>query len=181
MTVNRILVCGLNGAGKSTFGRALAEKLGIPFFDIEEFYFPGRGEGEPYTGSRSRAEVSAALLTAMKAHERFVLASVTADYGREAEACLDLAVFLHAPDELRMARVRSRSSEKFGERMLPGGDLYAQEERFFDLVKSRTEEKVSAWLARTGLPVVHLDGTQPVERNIRVILDGAIRPKRIGR
>ena len=170
MTAERILVCGLNGAGKSTFGKALAGELGCPWLDIEDFYFPGRSSGDPYVSSRSREEVSAALLAAMQERERFVLSSVTADYGGEAEALLDLAVFLHVPEEVRMTRVRSRSYGKFGDRMLPGGDLYQQEERFFNLVKNRSEDRVSSWLARIGLPVIHLDGTLPVERNIRRFL-----------
>lgn len=173
MDPKRILVCGLNGAGKSTFGRALAEKLGCPWLDIEDFYFPGRAADDPYVSSRSRAEAAAALLEAMKRHDRFVLSSVTADYGREAETLLDLAVFLHVSAEVRRARVRGRSYGKFGERMLPGGDLYAREERFFAMVEGRSEEKVSVWLARTGLPVLHLDGTLPVETNLRRFSEGA--------
>ena len=168
----RILVCGLNGAGKSTFGRALAAELGIAFFDIEDFYFPGREEGAPYVSSLSREEVTARLLTALRDCGAFVLASVTADYGGEAEACLDLAVFLHVPDELRARRVRDRSYAKFGARMLPGGDLYEQEEGFFAMTANRTEERVTAWLERTGIPVVHLDGTQPAEENVRRFLAG---------
>ena len=34
-----ILVCGLNGSGKSTFGQALAKKLNYHFIDIEDLYF----------------------------------------------------------------------------------------------------------------------------------------------
>ena len=171
MRAKRILVCGLNGAGKSTFGRALAQELSCPWLDIEDFYFPGRAAGDPYASSRSREAVSAALLAAMQKHDRFVLSSVMADYGGEAEACLDLAVFLHVPEDLRLTRVRRRSYGKFGERMLPGGDLYEQEERFFALVKGRSEELISSWLARTGLPVIHLDGVLPVEQNLRCFLE----------
>ena len=172
MVEKRILVCGLNGAGKSTFGRALAAELGVAFFDIEDFYFPGRAAGAPYAASLSREEVSARLLASLRANDAFVLASVTADYGGEAETCLDLAVFLHVPDIIRARRVRDRSYAKFGARMLPGGDLYAQEERFFAMAEQRTEEKVTGWLRRSALPVVHLDGTQPVEENIRRFLAG---------
>ena len=163
----RIVVCGLNGAGKSTFGRALAAELGCPFFDIEDFYFPDRKADEPYIASLPREEVSARLLDALNGCDAFVLASVTADYGAGAEACLDRAVFLHVPDEVRMQRVRERSDARFGARMLSGGDLYAQEEQFFAMVKKRSEERVSSWLERTGIPVVHLDGTLPVEENLR--------------
>ncbi|MBO4884841.1 MAG: hypothetical protein J5602_05975, partial [Clostridia bacterium] len=35
-----ILVMGLNGCGKSTVGKALAEKIGWRFMDAEDFYFP---------------------------------------------------------------------------------------------------------------------------------------------
>ncbi len=36
---NIILVCGLNGVGKSTFAKALAKELGYRFVDIEDVYF----------------------------------------------------------------------------------------------------------------------------------------------
>ena len=35
-----ILICGLNGTGKSTLGRMLAERLGYGFIDNEDLYFP---------------------------------------------------------------------------------------------------------------------------------------------
>lgn len=33
----RIIICGGNGAGKSTLGYALSKRVGIPFFDIEDY------------------------------------------------------------------------------------------------------------------------------------------------
>lgn len=35
-----ILLCGLNGAGKSTIGRILAERMSWQFIDNEDLYFP---------------------------------------------------------------------------------------------------------------------------------------------
>ena len=35
-----IVVMGVTGAGKSTFGRKLAERLGLPFFDADDFHSP---------------------------------------------------------------------------------------------------------------------------------------------
>lgn len=48
-------------------------------------------------------------------------------------------VFIDVPRDIRLQRVKDRSYQKFGNRMLPSGDLYEQEKRFFDLVESRTE------------------------------------------
>jgi len=35
-----VIVMGVSGAGKSTIGRALAERLGYPFLDADEFHPP---------------------------------------------------------------------------------------------------------------------------------------------
>lgn len=35
-----IVVMGVTGAGKSTFGRRLAERIGLPFFDADDFHPP---------------------------------------------------------------------------------------------------------------------------------------------
>ncbi|MBS1708257.1 MAG: gluconokinase [Armatimonadetes bacterium] len=34
----RVVVCGVSGAGKSVVGRGLAERLGYPFLDADEFH-----------------------------------------------------------------------------------------------------------------------------------------------
>lgn len=46
------------------------------------------------------------------------------------------AVVIDVPKGIRIQRVKNRSFQKFGKRMLSGGDLYEQEEHFFDFVKS---------------------------------------------
>lgn len=141
-----IIVCGLNGSGKSTLGKALAERLGFCFLDIEDFYFPKTDSDYLYASPRTRKEVEMLLLRELKTQEDFVLSSVKGGYGEAVDSFFRNAVLLDVPKEMRLQRVRNRSLEKFGSRMLPGGDLYEQEERFFDFVESRTEDVVEEWL-----------------------------------
>ena len=53
--------------------------------------------------------------------------------------------------------------------MLAGGDLYEQEERFFDYVASRDENTVKDWIRGLPCPVIRVDGTKPVTENIALI------------
>ena len=77
-----IIVCGLNGAGKSTLGKALAGRLSYHFIDNEDLYFPGADPDYIYAAPRTREEVKRLLWGELKAHENFVFASVTGDYGK---------------------------------------------------------------------------------------------------
>lgn len=67
--------------------------------------------------------------------------------------------------------MKARSFQNFGNRMLPGGDLYEQEEAFFRFVESRKESTVEKWLCTLNCPVIRLDGTKPVQKNVNYIID----------
>lgn len=166
-----IILCGLNGAGKSTLGKALAEKLGFCFIDNEDLYFPKTDSGYMYAAPRSRAEVEVLLLKEIEAHENFIFASVKGDYGEAVVSHFRYVVLVGVPRELRLQRVRERSFQKFGERMLPGGDLYEKEEHFFAFVKSREENTVEEWAKSLSCPVLRVDGTKPAEENGTLIAE----------
>ncbi len=165
-----ILVCGLNGCGKSTLGRALAERLGYRFIDNEDLYFPKTDAGYLYAAPRSREEVETLLLEKVREHPDFVFAAVRGDYGAAVLPLYRWAVLLEVPREVRIERVRERSFRKFGGRMLPSGDLYEKEEAFFSLVASRPGDFVEAWLPALRCPVVRVDGTRPVAETVDLLL-----------
>lgn len=78
---------------------------------------------------------------------------------------------IDVPKDIRIQRVRNRSFQKFGARMLLGGDLYEQEEKFFKFVKSRPENTVEEWVQSLKCPVLRIDGTKPMEENIHFIME----------
>ncbi len=165
-----IIVCGLNGTGKSTLGKALAEKLHFYFIDNEDLYFPKIDPAYIYATPRTREEVEKLLLNEIEKHENFVFASVKGDYGETIYPFFQYAVLIDVPKDVRMRRVKNRSFQKFGNRMLSGGDLYEQEERFFEFVKSRAENTVEEWIQSLNCPVIRIDGTKPVEENVNLIM-----------
>lgn len=161
-----IQVCGLNGCGKSTLSRALAQKIGFHFIDNEELFFTRNAADEPYQNPRSRAEVEKLLMEEVRKHGDFVLAAVRGDYGKEILPLYRYAVLMEVPKEIRLRRVRDRSFQKFGGRMKPGGDLYESEEAFFQTVAARPEDYAESWVRTLPCPVVVVDGTRPVEENV---------------
>jgi len=166
-----ILICGLNGVGKSTLGKALAEKLDFHFIDNEDLYFPKTNPDYLYDCPRTREEVEGLLLHEIRTYENFVFSSVKGDYGEDICSFFQYAVLIEVPKDIRMRRVRNRSFQKFGNRMLTGGDLYEREEKFFDLVNSRPENTVEEWTRSLKCPMIRVDGTRPVEENVDIIFN----------
>lgn len=153
-----ILICGLNGCGKSTVGRALAKETGFHFIDIENLYFSTADANEQNANPKPRDEVEKLLSDEVHKHGDFVLAAVKGDYGKEIFSLLQYVILIEVPEKIRLQRVRSRSFQKFGNRMLAGGDLFEQEEAFFQMVESRHEEYVENWIRNLNCPSLEWTG-----------------------
>ena len=165
-----ILICGLNGAGKSTVGRILAARMRYEFIDNEDLYFPKTDSKYLYSDPRSKEEAVHILEEKIKDNHNFVFAAVKGDYGENLIHALDFIVLIDVPKEIRNQRVRDRSFQKFGERILQGGDLFNKEQNWFSVVDSRSEDYVLQWLETIKCPVIRVDGTLPVEDNVNYLL-----------
>jgi thymidylate kinase len=81
------------------------------------------------------------------------------------------AILIEVPRDIRIQRVKNRSFQKFGERMLLCGDLHGQEEKFFDFVISRPEDNVEKWMQSLKCSILRIDGTKPIEENVNFIME----------
>jgi adenylate kinase family enzyme len=166
-----IIICGLNGVGKSTLGKALAEKLDFYFIDNEDLFFPKDNPDYLFASPRTRIEVEKLLFDEVKAHENFVLSAVKGNYGEDIIPLYQYAVLVEVPKKIRIQRVKDRSFQKFGERMLSGGDLFEKERKFFDIVEARPENYAEEWVQSLDCPVIRVDGTRTVEQNVDSIIE----------
>ena len=162
-----ICVCGLNGCGKTTRAEQLAKELQWKHMDIESYYFTSADN--PYASSRTRTEVEQLLLRDIQQNPRFVFSAVNGNMTAEINAYYRTVIYLEAPLEIRMRRIRQRAIEKFGERVLPGGDLYEQEERFFAFAAQRTPENIENWLKTLSCRMIRLDATKSIQENLQMI------------
>lgn len=165
-----ILICGLNGCGKSTLGKLLADRLSYTFIDNEDLYFPKEDSLYEFAEPRSKAEVIRLLEERIEGNDRFIFAAVKGDYGEKLIRHLKLVIHMEVPKEIRWDRVRKRSLRRFGARVLSGGDLYQKENEWFSVVESRPEDYVAKWLENVSCPVIYIDGTLKPEENIENLL-----------
>ena len=146
--------------------------MGYMWIDMEDCYFPKTDSRYPYAAPRSQKEAEQILRERICQSDHFVLSAVKGDFADDIIAAFEKVLWIRVPQAIRMRRVRNRSYEKFGSRMLPGGDLYEQEERFLTHAETRKEEDVSAWVATVSCPLQILDGTQAISELLEQVCSG---------
>lgn len=181
-----IAVVGLNGCGKSAFAHALCKKIGFFEADVEDYWFPmqktlriayleyGTGDSDlsklPYSVACSREEVTKNILEDIKNHPDFVISGVTPDFGRELLSKIDIVFVIETPDDERIKRVVRREEQRFGSRVMSGGDMYEQQKRFRKKIAALDIERVFSFVDKINCKKVKLDGTKSLDENTEIAI-----------
>lgn len=164
----RIHIFGASGAGVTTLGGALARTLHLPVFDSDDFYW--LPTDPPYRVKRPIPQRVNLLLAQMERHESWVLSGSMVKWSAEITPLFTHIVFLTLDQDVRLQRLAAREVDRFGTRIEPGGDMYAQSQDFLAYaalyesgrldVRSRALHE--QWLQGLTCPILRLDSIQPV-------------------
>lgn len=172
-----IMITGPSGAGKTTLGRLLADRLGCAFIDIDDYIWRKDTE-QPFSAMYPRDEKIRRLQDAVSACGHFVMAGSMDSFHENFDPYFTMAVHLNAGAAIRVQRVHERESEWFGVRVQPGGDMYEAHRKMlgdiagYDLgYGGCTLQQHEKWLRSLKCRVLWLDGEAPLEKNLRIITE----------
>lgn len=162
----RLHVFGASGAGTTSLAAALAERCGWLHLDTDDFYWlpsepPYRFKREP------QQRVEHIRASAAQAND-WILSGSLCSWGEALLPLFTHAVFLQLDDAERMQRLTTRERQRYGERVLPGGDMHAQSQAFLQWAASyqhgdlqtRSLRMHEAWIAQQlRCPLLRLDST----------------------
>lgn len=89
----------------------------------------------------------------------------------------DLAVHITAAPEIRAARIHERELAIFGDRILEGGDMYEEHQRFLDSAScyetdgSPNLKAHLEWAKILPCNVLYLNGEDELNINVKLIVD----------
>lgn len=164
-----IIIFGANGCGKTTLGRELAKALKFQRIDVEDYYF--EQSDIFYQNPRAKDDVIRLMLADIKKYGSFVLSGVTGDYGEKIVSMYRLAVYLSAPVDLRMERIKQRAIDKYGARAMPNGDMYEDRQRFIEFARARDLSQIEQWANTLTCPIIRIDATNPISDSTRKTVD----------
>jgi len=157
-----ILVFGASGSGTTTLGRELARLLDFEHHDIDDYVW--EKTDPPFITMRSNCERIALLQASIKGD--FVLSGCIREWGGIIDPMLSIAVFLQTPTEIRLEQLKKRELNRYGNRILPGGDLHSSHMDFlaygatYDTggMETRSLASQEAWSKTLSCPVVRVSG-----------------------
>jgi adenylate kinase family enzyme len=169
MQTRRIHIVGASGAGVTTLGRALAEALGAPHHDTDDYYW--LPTAPPYRDKRDVADRLRLMREIFLDRSDWVLSGSLDDWGGAVVPLFDLVVFVRVPTAVRLQRLRAREVLRFGHAATsPGGWRHQETEAFIAWAShyddgTREGRKLSRhlkWLDTLACRVLHVDGMQPI-------------------
>lgn len=171
-----IMIIGPSGSGKTTLGKVVAEKLGYPYFDVDNYIWR-QDTAKPYTKMYTREEKISRLSNDIEPYEHFAMAGSMSSFHYAFDDKFELMVFLYAEPDIRVQRVHNRAIARFGERVLEGGDMhenhmkFLEENRRYENDGSPNLSEQREWMKNMPCMKIELDGTNSIENNAKIIVE----------
>ena len=172
---NVIHIYGASGSGTSTLGKKICDELGYQFMDTDDYFW--LPTNPKYTTKRSKEERVALMRKDIKESENVVISGSLVDWGDELIPLFTIAIRLETDTDVRIERIKKREKEKFGDRILPNGDMYQQHLDFLEWAKKydtgsanmRSKAKHDAWQKLLQCKILTLNGADDLQKNFQKV------------
>lgn len=170
-----IIIFGPAGSGKTSLGKLVAKKLDFPYFDIDDYIWR-KDTDKPFTVMYPREEKINRLMTDISRGTHFVMAGSMDSFNAPFVPLFDLAIHITASISNRLLRINKREYERYGDRIMEGGDMYEEHCRFLDISArydtdgSPCMSTHSQWANSLPCKVLRINGDEELNENVAIIV-----------
>lgn len=172
---NVIHIYGASGSGTTTLGRKISEELGYKLMDTDDYFW--LPTNPKYTTKRSKEERLALMKKDISNADNVVISGSLVDWGDELIPLFTLAVRLVTDTDIRIERLKLREKKHFGQRIMPGGDMYEHHMEFIEWareydtgsVNMRSKAKHDEWEKLLLCRQIVLNGTDDLDENFKKV------------
>lgn len=152
--IEKIHILGASGSGTTTLAKLIEKEFGYKHLDTDDFFW--EKTDPPFQVKRSELERVNLILIEFESTEKVVLSGSLCSWGNKLIPYFDLVIELNISCETRIERIQKREFERFGNRILEGGDMYKQHFDFIEWAKSfdtgtedhRSRKQHDKWLEK---------------------------------
>ena len=171
----KIYITGASGSGTTTVGKLLSEELCIPHYDNDDIFW--RHTEVPFSEKRSVEKRKEMLREIINREDHWIFTGSALKWGDLILLNSDLIIWLSCNSDVRIERLKKRESDRFGDRILPEGDMYENHLAFLDWAKKydsggldmRSKQAEELWMQNADCDIIRLENTDS-EMTVRRVL-----------
>jgi adenylate kinase family enzyme len=169
---DRIHIFGASGSGTTTLATAIADRFGHTHLDVDRYFW--EPTDPPFTTIREVPARQAMLAEALDTHPRWVLSGSLCAWGDIFIPRFELAIFLHIPHDVRMARIMARERERYGDAIDEGGAMRTEHLEFIEWARKydTADESMRSlvlhekWMTTLPCRCIRLEGDITTEQRL---------------
>lgn len=173
--LNHIHILGPSGSGTTTIAKKLSKEYNLSHFDADDYFW--KQTKPPYQKLRSIAERRRLLREDLKNTEKWIISGSFCGWGDVFMEEFDLVIYLWAPINVRIRRLKSREQRRFGSAVLPGGKMFERHQKFldsaarydYDQTEFRNKRSHEEWMQKLDCPVLKIKGQKTPAEIIGII------------
>lgn len=174
--VNKIHITGAAGAGATTLGKTLAEKLDYLHFDTDDYFWIKTDP--PYQKIRPLLKRQSRYKKDLQKNPQWVSSGSSGVWTQFADSYYDLVVFLYVPEDIRIQRLYDREKIRSPDSFIEGTIQNKEFTKFIEWAKgydtvidsTRSLHLHNNWLNTLTCPVIRIEGEQTNDERMRIIL-----------
>lgn len=169
-----INIFGASSSGVTTLGSALAQKLNYPYFDSDKYFW--LPTDPPFTDRHLPEERNALINQHTSAHPNWILGGSVINWNNNWH--FDLSVFLYLPREIRIARLKKREVERYGDIIYTNADRNQLHQAFIEWASGYDDNTTNGrnlqahqnWMEQLKSPLLVIEGDTTVEERLEAVL-----------
>lgn len=170
----KIHILGAAGSGTSTLGTSLSKVLPHTHLDIDDYFWITKHSEESQI-SRKKEK----LKTDLSLYKKSILSGTICGWGDAFKSEFDLVVFLWIPQDIRLARLKQREFQRYGNEILAGGSKHDESKSFLEWaalydnagVDVRSKVLHEHWMAKLSCPILRIEEDYSVDMQVGIVLD----------
>ena len=170
----KIHIFGPSGSGVTALGKALATEK-IPYFDVDDYYW--KQTEIPFSEKSPIPVRQQQILNDVAPFSHWILGGSLISWGDFIKNDFDLVVYLYVPQDIRIARLKKREYERYGDK-IHTHPFWAKKLADFidwakqyedDTFKGRSRKNHLQWLETLQCPVIKIEGDTTTEERINAV------------
>ncbi|MGE4572489.1 MAG: AAA family ATPase [Candidatus Izemoplasmatales bacterium] len=170
-----INIFGSSGSGTTTLAKSLSEIYDFYHIDIDDIMW--EKTDPPFTIRRDNQVIKKDMHEILKNHQNTIISGAIVNIYDELKENIDLYIYMNLDIETRIKRINRRELNRFGKRVLPGGDLYDKHQDFLQWVSDyehnpeylRSRRQHLSWLDGVSKPVLRITDELSIEELLKIV------------